>query len=140
MWPFIKSVLFGAFVGAAPVLRFTISLAVTSLPEGLNGDGKLFPVFWLAILPLVVATPIVLGASIIIGLPLTVILQRNKWESGAVYMSVGAAFGFVLPIFGLLSMAAEEGYWMALLGALSGGITGRTWWILARKPKGGNLA
>lgn len=135
MWPFVKSVLFGALAGAAPVLMFTTLLAASSLSEGLNAGSRLFPFLWLAILPLVVATPIVLGASVFIGLPLTAILRRKEWESGAVYIGVGAAVGFVLPIVGLLIMAAPAGYWMALLGALSGAVTGWTWWRSAREPK-----
>lgn len=134
MRPFVKSVLFGALAGAAPVLIFTGALAIASLPQGLNGAGRLFPSLWLAILPLVVSIPLVLGASIIFGLPLTLILRRRGWESASAYISVGAIVGFALPIVILLLMAAPAGYWMALLGAFSGAVTGRTWWLSGREP------
>ena len=80
---FAKSVLIGSLVGAAPFLAFTLLLAEFSLPDGINGPGTLPATLWLAILPLVVSFPIVLGASIVIGLPLTFALRRNGWESSA---------------------------------------------------------
>lgn len=135
MWPFVKSVLFGALAGAAPLLIFTGALAIASLPEGLNGGGRLFPSLWLAIVPLVISIPLVLGASIIVGLPLTVFLKRRGWESASAYISVGAIVGFALPIVILLLMAAPTGYWMALLGAIGGAVTGRTWWATGREPR-----
>lgn len=132
---FFKSVVFGALAGAAPILIFTTVLSLVSLPEGLNGDGRLFPSLWLAILPLVVSFPLVLGASIIIGLPFTAFLKYRKWESSAAYIGGGAAFGFVLPPTILLIGEAPAGYWMALLGAVGGAVTGRTWWVSAREAR-----
>jgi hypothetical protein len=134
MWPFAKSVILGALTGSAPILMFTILLSASSLPDGLNGDGHLLPSLWLVVLPLVVAAPIVFVASLLVGLPLTLLLRRKGWESGAVYISVGAGMGFVLPIAGLLLMSAPAGYWMSILGAVSGAVTGRTWWVSAREP------
>lgn len=134
MWPFAKSVLFGALAGAAPMLIFTTVLAIGSLPEGVNGDGNLLPSLKLAILPLVVSLPLVLGASIVIGLPLTAILKRKGWESGMVYIATGAVAGFILPIVILLLLHAPAGYWTAHLGAVGGAVTGRTWWTSAREP------
>ncbi|MFP5434910.1 MAG: hypothetical protein ACLGIM_17585 [Alphaproteobacteria bacterium] len=134
MWSFVKSVLFGAVAGAAPVLVFTFALAINSLPEGLKGGGSLFLSVWLAILPLVISIPLVFGASVIVGLPLTTLLKRRRRESEFAYISVGAAVGFALPIVILLLIAAPAGYWTALLGAFGGAITGKTWWVSAREP------
>lgn len=133
MRAFLKSVAAGSLAGAGPVLIFTMLLAVVSLPEGINGPGSLLATLWLAILPLVVSAPIVLVASIVIGLPLTYVLHRQNRESAATYIGWGAAFGFIIPIVVLIWIAAQSGYWIALLGAASGGITGRTWWISARQ-------
>lgn len=133
MRAFFKAVSFGAFAGAAPILVFTMILALGSLPEGLNGDGRLFPSFWLAILPLVVSVPIVLSASICIGIPLTLFLSRQGWESAEAYIGVGVAAGAIIPIAGLLVIKAPSGYWMAILGAVSGAVTAQTWWSSARK-------
>lgn len=134
MWPFAKSVMVGALAGAGPMLFITVLIAAGSLPKGLNGDGNLLPSLWLALLPLIVSTPLVLGASLCVGLPLTYVLRRKGWESLNAYCGAGALVGFLLPIVILLIMAAPAGYWMALLGAFSGVVTGRTWWITAREP------
>lgn len=139
MWPFIKSVMLGALAGAGPILFITVLIAASSIPEGLNGDGNLLPSLWLAILPLIVATPLVLGASICVGLPLTYFLRRMGRESLNAYCGAGVIVGFVLTISILLIFAASAGYWMALLGAFSGAVTGRTWWVTAREPKSASL-
>ena len=138
MWPFVKSVLLGAVAGAAPLLIFTCTLALMSLPEGLDDRGGLLSLLWLAILPLIISISLVLGASIVVGLPLTALLKRQGWESASAYMSVGAIAGFLLPIAILLLMAAPAGYWMALLGAVGGAVTGRTWWVSGRTPNIGD--
>jgi hypothetical protein len=129
MWPFVKSVLLGALAGSAPFLVFTGTLVATSLPRGFNGDGQL------AVLPLLVATPIVLVSSILIGLPLTVVLRRRGSESRFAYIASGGAAGFIIPPVILFLMSAPSGYWIAILGAVGGGVTGRTWWASARDPE-----
>ena len=128
MWAFAKSVLFGTVVAAVLPMIFTLTLALGSLPEGLNGDGRLFPSLWLGILPLVVTFPIVLGSSIIFGLPLAALLRRNDRETLWAYTISAGILGFVIPIAGLLIIDAPAGYWMALLGAVSGIVTAQTWW------------
>lgn len=133
MRPFVKSVILGAFSGAFPVLIVTCVLALLSLPDSLI-QGNIFPSLWLAILPLVISLPLVLGASILIGLPLTALLKLKGWESAVIYVSVGAITGFIIPIVILLLIKAPAGYWMALLGAFGGGVTGRTWWVSGREP------
>lgn len=136
MWAFGKSVLAGSLVSAAPLLVFTLILAVSSLPEGINGPGSMGATLWLAVLPLVGSVVIILSASIGIGLPVTFALRRKGWESSAAYVGVGSVSGFLIPIIALLIMEAPAGYWMALLGAVGGAITGRVWWVLTRPVKG----
>lgn len=133
MLSFAKSVFFGALTGAAPFLLGTTMIAVTSLPSGIDGDGRIFPTVWFAALPLIVTIPIVLSASIVIGLPLTLILRRQGRETEAAYIGTGAMVGFALPIICLLATRGAEGYWMSALGAASGAVTGRTWWASARE-------
>jgi hypothetical protein len=134
MWPFVKSVLFGALAGSAPFLVPTGTLVVTSLPSGFNDDGQLAGMLWIAVLPMVVAVPIVLGSSILIGLPLTAVLRRRGRESRIAYIASGAAAGYIIPPAILFLMSAQDGYWIAFLGAIGGAVTGRTWWISARDP------
>lgn len=139
MWAFGKSVLAGSLASAAPVLAFTVLLAVSSLPEGISGPGSLLATFWLAILPLAVSIPVVFGASIVIGLPLTFLLRQNGWECSAAYVGCGSAAGFLIPIIGLLIIEAPTGYWVSLLGAAGGAVTGRVWWK-SNQPSEGQLS
>lgn len=136
MWAFTKSVLFGTIAAAALPSAFTVGLAINSLPEGLDGGGRLFPSLWLAILPVVVTFPLVLGASLLFGLPLTMLLKRNKRETAVAYTISGAVLGFVVPLVILLIFRTPAGHWMALLGAFSGAVTAHTWWQSAREPNG----
>ncbi|UZK64645.1 hypothetical protein [Sphingomonas sp. M1-B02] len=136
MWAFTKSVLLGTLAAAALPSIFTVTLAIDSLPEGLDGGGRLFPSLWLAILPIVVTIPIVLGTSVLFGLALTVLLKRTEHETAAAYMISGAVLGFAVPLVILLIIGAPEGHWVALLGALSGAVTAHTWWRSAREPNG----
>ena len=134
MSPFFKSVLIGAAAGAAPVLVFTLPLGAVALASGgFMGDGRLLPCLWIGFLPLIVAAPLVLAASVIFGLPLTAILKRRSLESSLAYTSAGAGLGFMIVPILLLLMRAPEGYWMASLGAIGGAVTGRTWWTSTRK-------
>lgn len=130
---FVRAVLYGALAAAAPVLVVTVTLGIASMLDGgWRGDGKLAPSLWLAVLPLVVTLPLVLAASLLVGLPLTMLLRRFGRESELAYTTCGAVAGCLIPIGGLLAMAAPSGHWTALLGAFGGAVTGRTWWSAAR--------
>jgi len=134
MWPFAKSVFIGALSGAAPILIVSVPFGAMSLVWGWNVDGSVWPSLWLAAVPLVVALAIVLVASIVIGLPLTHLMRRRGTETKSTYIRVGALAGVVIPTAILVLMRAPTGYWMCILGAVSGAVTGRTWWISAREP------
>lgn len=95
----------------------------------------MLPLVWLAVLPLVVSVVLVLAPSILLGLPLTFLLKNRQRESASAYILVGAFGGFLVPIAILLLAGATEGYVTALLGAVSGAVTGRTWWTSAREPE-----
>ncbi|MFT3965015.1 MAG: hypothetical protein QM690_03940 [Sphingobium sp.] len=132
MWqPFFKAVFLGTVAGGAPMAVLTTVLAVISL---VGGEIGLLPFIWLSMIPFVVAFPLVLGVSTVIGLPLTAFLKQRQWESQLAYIVIGIIVGFILPIIVLRIMEAPAGYWIALLGALAGGVTSRTWWIAAREP------
>jgi hypothetical protein len=136
MWALTKSVLWGTVAGCALPCAVTIALAISSLQGGLDGGGRLFPSMFLAFLPIVVTFPLVLGASLLFGLPLSVLLKRTERESASAYTISGAVLGFAVPLVILLIMRAPAGHWVALLGAVSGALTGQTWWQSARGPNG----
>lgn len=137
MWPFVKSVIYGSLAGAAPMLWVLILFSVGLQSYGVDGgsDWRLLLLF--AAVLLIVSTVLVLGATLFIGLPLTWILSRKKRESAAAYIGAGIAFGLAIPILMfVLSRGGEpDSYWLALFGALGGGVAGRTWWVSAREPK-----
>ena len=130
---FAKSVLAGALIGAAPFL-------IVSMMFGLFGLDKIerlsdIPVsLFLAIMPLLVAVPIVAGGAVLIGLPLTAWLTRHARESALAYAGVGIIAGAALAAMIVFVIDVYDGYWLAGMGAASGGVTGWTWWASARRP------
>lgn len=132
VFSFSKSVIFGSLAGAAPMLILTTLLAAGMLTEGRD---HLLSSLWFAALPLMVSFPVVLTASVVFGIPLTVILRRLGRESIEAYMGAGATIGSTIPFAALLIMHAPSGYWLSFLGAISGAVTGRTWWISVREPR-----
>ena len=136
MWAFVKSVVLGTAAGAALPMVLTVTLAITSMPENPYADDRVSNVLWLlwlALSPIAITLPIVLGASAIFGLPLTVCLKRKNCESAAIYLLSGAALGLLIPLVFLASVRASEGYWLSLLGVVSGTVTALTWWIERRE-------
>lgn len=130
MRPFVKSVLLGTLAGASPVLVYTLFIAASWLSQG-EGSDLLFAVK-IAISPLAMALPMVLTASIFIGLPLTAILKWRGWESARVYIFAGALVGFIWPITVFREWMVEFSIGTALLGALGGVVTAYTWWVYRR--------
>lgn len=124
MKAFARAVAAGTVVGAGPALGFTVLFALASLPDGINGPGSLWQTLYLAALPLIVTVPFVLGASILIGLPLAYALIRSGHEQG----SVCAIFGAALPVAILWMAGDAAGYWLAVPGMLSGTATAWSWW------------
>ena len=131
--PFVKSVLFGALAGATPVLFVTIPLAIALLFNDTKHLGLVS--LWIAALPLIGSIPIVTLAMVMFGLPLTFLLRWQRLESASAYFMVGAILGALLPIAFLLLIKAPAQSGIMLLGAISGGVTGITWWLSARKSE-----
>ena len=133
---FVQAVLLGAIAAAAPMLVVTGIIGTASILDGgPRGDGVIAPALYLMVLPLVVSLPVVLTASLIVGLPVTLLLKRWNRESAWAYAACGAVAGALIPLVGLLAAGAPSGYWTALLGVIGGAVTGWTWWFTARKPR-----
>lgn len=112
---------------------FTIFVAVMSITDGVTPIDAL-GALTIAGFPLALSLAFVLPACLVIGLPATALLRATGLESSSVYVVLGGCFGFLLPLGVLALMNAEEGWWLALLGAFSGAVTGKTWWAEARDP------
>jgi hypothetical protein len=63
-----------------------------------------------------------------------VLLKQNKRESASAYAISGAVFGFAILLAIVMIFLDPSLYWMALLGAFSGAVTGQTWWRSGRQP------
>lgn len=125
---FAKTVLTGAFAAAAPFLLVTVPLGLILLfdfGDPMGGARGLL----IAVAPLIVTLPIVLGASILIGLPLTYLLSRAGRDQGELYVVAGLFFGGILPvaISILAGQAADALFYFAIPGSLGGAVTGWSW-------------
>ena len=125
---FAKAVLTGAFAAAAPFLLVTVPLGLILLfdfGDPMGGARGLL----IAVAPLIVTLPIVLGASILIGLPLTYLLSRAGRDQGELYVVAGLFFGGILPvaISILAGQAADALFYFAIPGSLGGAVTGWSW-------------
>jgi hypothetical protein len=132
MWRFVKSVLIGTLAGAALPMIFTVLLAVGNLMSPLPGHLDILGSIYLAALPLMISFGLVSLSSVLIGLPAATILRRLGAESAFSYQAIGGAAGFLVTLIGLLVIGATAGFWMCILGAISGIFTARTWWRSAK--------
>lgn len=124
---FSKSVLSGTVAAAALPMCFTVPIAIGDYLEPLSGERRLAADVYLAGLPLWISFVLVLASSIAIGIPAHVVLRKTSKASLSYYVSVGAIAGFLVPLAVLLAIEAEAGFWMAFLGAFSGGVTAMSW-------------
>ena len=125
---FAKAVLTGAFAAAAPFLLLTVPLGLMlafDFGDPMGGASGLL----IAAAPLIVTLPIVLGASILIGLPLTYLLSRAGRDHGELYVVAGLFFGGILPVaISILAGQEEAGLFSFVIpGSLGGAVTGWSW-------------
>lgn len=128
MWRFAKAVLLGALAAAIAPMILTTALAASDLGEVMRGDLDAWIAAYIAILPFIVAFPVVLLSGLFIGLPTTALLKWLGWECLEAYVAVGVIAGAIIPLVPLISTHANDGYWIALLGAVGGGVTAHVWW------------
>jgi uncharacterized membrane protein len=106
----------------------TLPIAIDNYVEPMSGERRLLSDLYLAGLPLWISFSLVLGSSLVVGLPAHFILQKACAGSRRTYIFVGALTGFLVPLAVLLAIHAVEGsFWMAFLGAFSGAMTARSW-------------
>lgn len=131
MWRFVKAILLGALAAAAAPMIFTTGLGVIMVGDVVRGHQEAWRVLYLALLPLIVAVPVVFAAGLIVGLPTTALLKWRRQESREAYVSVGIIAGSIIPLAVLGLMHAPSGYWTAFLGAVGGGVAAYVWWSSA---------
>ena len=123
---FAKAVLTGAFAAAAPYLLLTVPLGLNLLLDPSDPMGGLRGLIIMAA-PLLFTLPIVLGASVLIGLPLTYLLSRAGREQGKHYVAAGF-FAGALPLATMgLWPEATTAIYFGVPGAFGGAVTGWSW-------------
>jgi hypothetical protein len=126
---FFEAVVAGAIAGVAFPAIFLVIAVLGSSP--FSGDVR--SAIGIAIMMIVIPFAIVVLSAFAVGIPATLILKRWELESETAYLWAGAVTGFLVP--GMILVIAEQNidvFFRAvpagILGALSGTITGRTWW------------
>jgi hypothetical protein len=123
---FVKAVITGSLAAAAPFFLITLPLGIGTLFEG-DASFEWWSGLLVILSPLIISLPIVLAASALIGLSLTLVLVSLGRESGRTYMVFGFLFGSI-PF--LIAMVSEDNLALGMLafaGATGGGITGWVW-------------
>jgi len=126
---FLLAVAAGTLAGTAfPVLILIIAVLgdETSTLVGMVSALVLIPLFLVA------------SSALLLGIPATIALKLLRAESAQAYTIMGALLGFLVPGVILAFTAHDGGTFLDgllanVLGAFSGGVTGRTWWRCYRK-------
>ncbi|WP_130753000.1 hypothetical protein [Sphingobium xenophagum] len=126
---FFKAVLTGTLAGVAfPAIFLVIAILGSSWSH-----DDLRSMIGITVMMIVIPFALVFLSSIAVGIPVTLIFKRWGIESETAYLWAGALTGFLVP--GIILAIIEQNidvFFRAvpagILGALSGTITGRTWW------------
>ena len=105
----------------------SLPIAIEDYINPISGDRHVLADIYLAGLPIWVSFAFVLLTSVLVGLPIHFILQKQRIASEASYLAAGSLAGLLVPLAFLFAIGAVAGFWMAGLGAFSGAITARSW-------------
>ena len=123
---FARAVWWGSLAGAAPFLLFTIPLGISAIDGSDPVSGLL-----VALSPLMITGTIVLGATFLIGLPMTAMLSQSGREHQRHYATVGLVAGALLP--NLIMVVFLDGWDLTaalcftLPGMIAVTVTGLVW-------------
>lgn len=123
---FFRAVGAGGLAGAAPFSLLSVPLGLFTLFSDNSGPEWWTGFIW-AVLPLLISLPIVLAASITLGLPLTVFLSGIGKETGQTYVVCGFLFGVAPFIVFMLAIGGIGPGFLAVSGGLGGAVTGWVW-------------
>ena len=124
---FSKAVLHGTLAGGLPPMLMTLPIAIGDYIDPISGGRSLLKDIYLAGMPIWISFTLVLVTSIIVGLPVHFIIQKQRIASETLYLLAGSLAGFLVPLAVLFAIGAVAGFWMAGLGAFSGVMTARSW-------------
>lgn len=123
---FARAVGAGGLAGAAPFSLVSVPIGLFTLFSD-NSGPEWWTGFIVAVSPLLISLPVVLAASITLGLPLTAFLSNLGKESGQTYVVCGFLLG-AAPFIALMVAIGEFGAGLiAVSGGLGGAVTGWVW-------------
>jgi hypothetical protein len=109
---------------------FHLGVVVTGFPKT---SEDLKTCAFVTIVALIASLTMVVTATIVVGLPITKLLKRAKFENLGVYVFTGAAVGLIAPLLRgpLVGLPILTTFWH--VGCFSGAITALTWWMSYRR-------
>jgi hypothetical protein len=122
---FARAVGWGSLAAAAPFFLISVPIGMSSLFSDNYGSEWWFVIYFMLV-PLLITLPIVLTASLVLGLPLTALLSESGAEKGQHYVAAGVLIGAV-PLFILFMDVVSAAALLSFGGALGGGVTGWVW-------------
>lgn len=126
---FATAVIRGGIAAAMLPTALVMMMLIGSVLSNPVDRNDLIAAVGLLLLPFAVAVLVIAASSMLIGLPVTMILRRTGLETAFNYAFAGGACGFAIPlIWGAMTAAGRPDLSLALLGAVGGTVTARTWW------------
>ena len=107
---------------------FTIAIASMYILDALDHGKSIWPTVYILILPSMAAVPIVTLAMVLVGLPVHWLLIRIHRQSDLAYSLAGGLVGFAVPVVFVVISGSENGFFLQMLGLVSGAATGHAWW------------
>ena len=119
---FVRAVIWGGVGGALPFLLIAVPVGTSLL-----GKGQFAIAVWTMVLPLLIAWPITLAAALVIGPPITWLMDRFAPHRGRFYVLAGLIAGS-LPFLATGLFPGAIG-WMAFAipGGMAGAVAGWHW-------------
>jgi len=125
------AILFGTIIAVLPVMVLIGLMIVASLATNGFSRESALAAFMIFLCPVAVTLPVVTVASLLIGVPVTMVLSRLGWENASAYVAAGTLVRGALPLgWGYVSQSHR--LWLALMGAAGGATTAGSWWISVR--------
>lgn len=125
---FLIAALIGSAVSVVPMTLLTIAIAGMYVLDAMDQGKSIWPAVYIVFLPSMIAVPIVTVAMVLVGLPVHWLLVRTNRASNLAYSLTGGLLGFAIPTVLVMISESENGFFLSILGLVSGAATGHAWW------------
>jgi len=129
----LRGILLAIAAGTVAGTAFPVIILAIAILGSSTSRSDLQSAIWIAMLTLAFPFALVTSAVLLLGFPATLALKRLRWENETAYLFVGGILGFFVPGTILAFFEGSMDFFFGaipagMLGAISGAITGRTWW------------